>query len=166
MVVAVSFTDLIKRNKYVKRLFILIAIASLLGAVFSNDNVYTFLHGYMGNRTGVNAFSSGRVNIFYKDFVHSFDKPLWGHGLGVNGASPSGTHNLLIDLFYKCGLVGFIEYCAALYYTWKKRKNRYFAFFALIMFVNSMFEVCYFSYKCDTLFWTAAGLATARMDTR
>ena len=41
----------------------------------------------------MNQDTSGRLKIFKKDFLASLHKPIFGHGLGVNNANATGSHN-------------------------------------------------------------------------
>lgn len=45
----------------------------------------------------------------------------------------------------------------------KQKKFNSFCFIIEIMLLNSMFEVYYFSYKCDTVFWIMAGILSANV---
>lgn len=158
---AALFTNFFRKNKKVKRLlFLMIGIVIIIVAfLLFYDTIKIFLSGYSGDN--LNSLSSGRLGIFLSDLKLFTERPLFGHGLGPGGTIVSGTHNLLIDLLYKCGIVGFTIYCMALIciYVYTKKNHSFFRYFIFIMFLNSLFEVCYFSYKCDTIFWCAAGLA-------
>lgn len=166
IIVAVLFTGLIKEHKALKRILVVILVIVILMIIVDNPDVETLLMGYSSSGSGLDALTSGRLGIFLSDFLAFFDKPLFGHGLGLGGTNVSGTHNILIDLLYKCGIFGFVAYVAALIGIWRKKRDSYFTFFVLIMFINSMFEVCYFSYKCDTIFWCAAGLMVSEKANR
>lgn len=155
---AVCFTDLIKRNRHLKKIIISIIFVIIIIILLGNDNIDVFLSGYMNGKIDTNSFTSGRLDIFLQDFVHFFDKPLFGHGLGSKGTNIVGSHNILIDLLYKCGLIGFITYGLAIIKLFIGKIDKYFGFAIIIIFINSLFEVCYFSYKCDTLFWCMASL--------
>ena len=153
------------KNRTIKNMIMLICVGVVAIIALSNERVIMFFEGYtLGD--GNTDFTSGRLKIFKEDFLASFHKPIFGHGLGVNNANATGSHNLFIDLLYKSGILGFVLYVGALLILFrqavKQRKINSFCFiFVIIMLLNSMFEVCYFSYKCDTIFWIMAGTLSA-----
>ncbi len=153
-----------KKKDAVFKNCILIAVSVALGAILlAIPEVREVLSGYMSSGSDI---SSGRFELFSEVFIKSWEKPFFGHGLGVGFKNETGAHNLLIDLFYKCGIVGFIIYGLALgllVYRAYKAKNLNSVYFCVlvILFLNSMFEVSYFSYKCDAIFWMIAGLLSS-----
>lgn len=153
------------KNATSKNTVLLMLVAVVAIVLLSNERVIMFFEGYtLGNAN--TDFTSGRLKIFKEDFLDSLNKPLFGHGLGVNNSNDTGSHNLLIDLLYKSGIIGFVLYGGALIFLFaevKKHKliNSFCGIFVLVMLLNSMFEVCYFSYKCDTVFWIMAGTLSA-----
>lgn len=72
-----------------------------------------FLAGYAGTQN-INDLTSGRIKIFFNDFKEALQRPLFGHGLGIGYTNQVGSHNLFIDLLYKCGVIGFSIYIIAL----------------------------------------------------
>lgn len=159
---AALFTDLFRKNRRIKKLLFIAIVVIVLMLILFNNSFEMFFIGYFDSGFDLNSLSSGRVNIFINDLIQFTKQPIFGHGLGYGGTNISGSHNLLIDLLYKCGIVGFVLYCSALIYIQKRKNTSFFSYFIFIMFLNSLFEVCYFSYKCDTIFWCAAGLAMSQ----
>ena len=164
---AVLFMNVFRKDKRIKQILFVnfIIIIFILIFLLFNDTLTLFFSGYSGDNLNLDSLSSGRIGILLSDLKQFIQKPIFGHGLGLGGTNISGSHNLLVDLLYKCGVSGFLIYCVALVYIYKKKNNSYFMYFIVIMFLNSLFEVCYFSYKCDTVFWCAAGLAMNRTST-
>lgn len=153
-----------KKKNAIRNNFILILVSLVLVAILlAIPAVRTVLSGYISSGSDI---SSGRFELFSEVFIKSWEKPFFGHGLGVGFKNEAGAHNLLVDLIYKCGIVGFIIYGSALgliVYNAYKTKNLDSVYFCLlvVLFLNSMFEVSYFSYRCDAIFWMIAGLLSS-----
>lgn len=149
------------RNAIIKRILFILLIIIILLMLFFTEVGEKFLAGYAGTQN-INDLTSGRIKIFFNDFKEALQRPLFGHGLGIGYTNQVGSHNLFIDLLYKCGVIGFSIYIIALILLTKNRtKNRiqsFYSLFLIVMLINSMFEVCYFSYKCDAIFWLTAGI--------
>ena len=166
LIAFLMFKNMKKRMGCIFNIAFLIVIIILTIFVFSIEGVRVFFEGYAVTGGDI---TSGRLNLFLQDFLESLNKPILGHGLGAFSVNATGSHNLFIDLLLKCGLVGFMLYCGALFLLFKKvikngAINNFFFVFIVIMLINSLFEVCYFSYKCDTVFWYAAGVLSSFAD--
>lgn len=83
-------------------------------------------------------------------------KSLTGHA--------AGAHNVIIDVFYKGGIIGGLNYLIVLITVCRcsiacmKTKDKSLGVMPLVLVGNMLFEVNYFSYNCDVYFWVIAGL--------
>lgn len=111
------------------------------------------------------AMSSSRLDII-KNALENYKVEYFVFGAGMKpvlGGNDAGLHNFIIDLFIRCGIIGVLLYLIIFYCFFKAKKDiksnlvLSFYFPVLIIFVNSIFEVCYFSYKCDVLLWMFIG---------
>ncbi|MDO9493753.1 O-antigen ligase [Acetobacterium sp.] len=117
----------------------------------------------------LNKLSSGRINIITQYFDKIMSSPLWGHGPAYEFGEKR-AHNLLIDIFYQSGVIGFafliISFVFWIRLVKKNLNDKFIAFsyyFCIIMIINSMFEISIFTaFSSDFLFFTFLGLSTAK----
>ena len=157
-----------KSNKIVIQRFLLIVLALWgIATLLNNEMVRLILRGFASDNDNLdaNSLSSGRIGVWmtlFSEMKHM--NILTGIGMKSLAGNESGAHNLIIDLIYKCGIIGTINYSILLYYILKRGLREYKAynrelFLAVcIMLFNMMYEVNYFSYSCDCFFWIIAGL--------
>ena len=162
-------------GKY-KPILIILFCSFFLGLIIvglSNENVRQFARGYATGELTLNSITSGRINIWLNNIrVFLSDKHiLFGVGMPSEYADYQESHNLVVDIFLRCGLVGVVYYTILFYSFFKKRHdepskarledNGWFCMCCIIL-INSMYELCYFSYHSDVLFYTMMGLSTAK----
>ena len=173
---AVEFLLYCIKNKRWKLLIslALIAIAGV-GVLFCFESFRTFIIGFAKDKLTLDTLTSGRVTLWIDNFIAAFGLPIFGHGIGAYYSAPFGVpqdaHNLIVGLFYRCGIVGVVLYAWALALVFKQAKKEkklssVWFVFLVIMLANSMFEVCYQSYKCDVIFWFIAGLLNRKQSAK
>lgn len=161
-----------KKNNSWKWLYIALGSLAIVFCILLCFHEFRyFLIGFSGGELTFDALTSGRVTLMVDNFLAALEKPVFGHGLGAYHSAnhfniPQDAHNLFVALFYRCGIVGLAVYVAALALVFKQAKvekklSSVWFVFLVIMLANSMFEVCYQSYKCDVIFWFVAGLINA-----
>ena len=165
-----AFFILNGKYKAIKRILFVILLILFLVAIFSVDIVRLVSLGFATNNINLNSLSSGRIKIWIDNLRYFATGEHLFVGIGML-SSVSGlkeSHNLIIDLFVKCGILGAINYFIMIYSLLKRGlssknylSNPWFIMLCVIL-VNSMFEVCYFSYNSDILFWLIAGLMTVK----
>ena len=133
--------------------------------IFNIPSIKDFFKGYSDDYSSANELSSGRLKLFQIYMNDFFEKPIIGHSLGVSPrlVKVYGAHNLFIDLLFKCGILGFITYFMILIYIiinikFFKKTSKVELWVVFVFFINTMFEVCYFSYECDAMFWLFIGM--------
>lgn len=158
-----------RRSVYLKRGFLLVGSMLVLLALLSNETVLTVLGGFTDLSSGnldLNALTSGRFGLFQEMFqAWASGNVLFGIGLEPQLGNLAGAHNIIIDLLLKCGLIGFGIYLGMFVILMRSGKklanyrgsNSYFIM-AVVIYINSLFEVCYFSYECDVILWMILGL--------
>ena len=170
----------IKRIRGRWRSLIILAIAFLfvtgLGIAFTNEKVQQIARGYATGAISLNSITSGRLNLWINNINKYFsdNHVLFGLGMPSVSAGYKESHNLIIDIFLRCGIVGIIYYGVLFFSFFKNKVNEPFGteiednvWFVMccIVLVNSMYELCYFSYNSDVLFYTMMGLSTAKQHT-
>ena len=108
---------------------------------------------------------SGRIRL-WGTMINEMAKDNWLFGVGMKSLAghTAGAHNIFIDMFYKGGLIGGVNYLVVILILVKtalsnmKAGKKTFAVMVLILLGNMMFEVNYFTYNCDVLFWIVASL--------
>lgn len=164
---AIMYSKATGRNRNILRVALVCAAIFLFFAILKNDYAMSLLRGYADaiGSMSLDALSSGRVKN-WSILLAAFLNGNWLLGAGMQPpiGNIAGAHNIIIDLLYRCGIIGTIVYAVMIGYLIRcgRRINRCGAkssFFAMmiIILVNSLYEVCYFSYPCDTLFWIIAG---------
>ena len=157
-----------KSNKIFIKRFLLITL-TVIGIIFllNNDMVQLILMGFAAdnNSYDANSISSGRTDLWMELLSEMWHiNILTGVGMKSLTGNEAGAHNLIIDLIYKCGIIGTINYCIMLFYIIKrgfwqyKTYNRVLFITVCIMLLNMMYEVSYFSYTCDCFFWMIMSL--------
>lgn len=156
------------QNKSVKRIFCLtICCFILLTLIVSQKNFLTDLFGFNNDEEIVwDKISSGRLSelvSLFKDYKIEYF--FFGTGMRtIIGENEVGAHNIVIDLFIKCGLFGTFLYGFAFIEFLKNGrklnefKTNAFYLMAICIYFNSLYEVCYFSYKCDAILWIIIGM--------
>ena len=135
--------------------------------LLNNEIVRMVLMGFAADESSfdANTVSSGRIEIWRELLLEvSHTNIITGVGMKSLAANESGAHNIIIDLIYKCGIIGTINYIILLWYIvkrglWEYKANNRGLFMAVIvMLFNMMYEVNYFTYSCDCMFWIITGL--------
>lgn len=106
---------------------------------------------------------NGRLQLWTEYFVESVKMQhlIFGAGMYPQEIHGAGLHNLILDLFVRCGIVGFVNYCTMYWKLYRKGKrvsDSTFLMMATIITLNSMYEICYFNYKCDVMLWIIIGV--------
>lgn len=156
-----------KKNKIIKRFLLLLMFVLFAFALLQNSNVETLLSGYTINKDNItmNSLSSNRIEGWIEILKEVLNNNLF-FGVGMKSLSGvgSGAHNIIIDIIYKCGVLGTLNYFTMFFilekrgrYLFKKRHCIYYMM-VMIIYTNALFEVCYFSYACDVMLWIFIGL--------
>lgn len=144
---------------------VLIILAFSILFLFSIPEVQLF---FMGNSDtmAANSLSSGRLEIFGREFSRGLDHPLFGNGMIFNDkTSVDGAHNLLIELFVQSGIVGLLLYLIPMFAVFRKaRKNinnpsiASLYVLTIAIFINGFVEVNFFNWGIDFIFWFVCGV--------
>lgn len=155
------------KDRYIKRMLLLILFILIIILLLNDADILTLLGGYTTGQNNItlNSLSSNRIDGWIEILKETFNNNLF-FGVGMKSLSGigSGAHNIILDLVYKCGLVGAINYLIAFINLEKKGRyilkkcNCIYYVMIMIIYVNSLFEVCYFSYACDVMLWMFIGM--------
>lgn len=155
-----------KKNKVIKR-FLLVFLFILIIFILLNDiGTIKLFSGYVtNNNITLNSLSTNRIEGWIEIVKEAYNNNLlFGVGMKSLSGVGSGSHNILLDLLYKCGIVGTVNYLFAFFYIQKKgrqifkKRNCIYYVMVMVIYANSLFEVCYFSYECDVMLWMFIGL--------
>ncbi|MBR6536496.1 MAG: O-antigen ligase family protein [Lachnospiraceae bacterium] len=118
--------------------------------------------------TALERMLNGRLNLWRDTFKAnlSFETFFFGTGMypPTSESSNAGLHNILLDLFLRCGFMGTLNYSAMFLLLIRRgkrvfqRKNCAFFIGVCIIYINSLFEVCFFSYKPEAFLWIFIGV--------
>lgn len=171
---AVLFLCLYQKNKttsraFVKNMLLILAVVFLAGALLSDESFLTLMQGFQtGNSRTLSGFTSGRTALWGDMLAAMLDSNLlFGVGMKSLAGHTAGAHNVIIDAFYKGGVIGGINYLIVLVVIIRtavqnlKNSDKSWGVMTLILIGNMMFEVNYFSYNCDVFFWIIAGMMMA-----
>ncbi|WP_102048674.1 O-antigen ligase family protein [Pygmaiobacter massiliensis] len=151
----------------INNLWLIFAVLCLSGALISDEGFLTLMQGFAkgSNNITLAGWTSGRSTLWAEMLSAMFDTNLlFGVGMKSLSGHSAGAHNVLIDMFYKGGFVGGLNYLIVLLTLIRaalknmKKGLKSFAVMTLLLIGNMMFEVNYFSYSCDVFFWLIAGL--------
>lgn len=156
-------------NKKIRQLLIIISFVAVVLLVFNSATIKSFFEGnaqVTSSKISLDSLSSGRI-ANWKQMFSEFEIKyvLFGMGMKPVLVDTTGAHNLLIDMIIRLGIIGSLIYGIALLTpflikrTNNKKRNNYFLIMLAVIIINSMFEVCYFYYALDTVFWIYAGFA-------
>lgn len=157
-----------KNNKYISFAFGTLCIIGFLYIFFTNEDILNIFSGYANGDININNLSTGRMNLWRETLI-GFKSQYWlfGESMRVSvGDYFKGSHNILIDSIVRCGIIGGSIYSLSIFNAIKicsKKKfvNEYFFLFIIIL-INAMFEVCYFYYIPDFMFWLYVALAVQK----
>lgn len=144
-------------NKRIKIVSGIILISSLTVFLWNYDS-------------SLNTLTHGRSDLIFNDLEGFYNNVLFGNGMNYENRG-SGTHNILIDLLYQNGIVGFILYIIPLtviftgIYSNKSIKTELLGctLFLTTAFFESLIETSYFNYSNDMIFWFMAGITIAQI---
>ncbi len=171
---AVLFLCLYQKNKttsraFVKNMLLILAVVFFVGALLSDVSFLTLMQGFQtGNSHTLSGFTSGRTALWGDVLTAMLNSDLF-FGVGMKSLSghTAGAHNVIIDAFYKGGVIGGINYLIVLAVIVRSavqnliNTDKSWAVMTLVLIGNMMFEVNYFSYNCDVFFWIIAGMMMA-----
>ena len=155
------------KNVFIRRFMLIALVVVGIIVLLNNEIVRMVLMGFAADESSVdaNTVSSGRIEIWRELLLEvSHTNIITGVGMKSLAANESGAHNIIIDLIYKCGIIGTINYIILLWYIIKrglreyKANNRGLFMAVIVMLFNMMYEVNYFTYSCDCMFWIITGL--------
>lgn len=168
---AVIFLCLYQDNKQsskavIKNIFLILAVVFLAGALISDDSFLTLMKGFQtGNTLTASGFTSGRTSLWGEMLSSMFNSNIFfGVGMKSLAGHTAGAHNVIIDAFYKGGIIGGLNYLIVLIRVCRcsiecmKTKDKALGVMPLVLVGNMLFEVNYFSYNCDVFFWVIVGL--------
>lgn len=112
----------------------------------------------------VHTLSNGRIELWVNSFTELNEKLIFGIGMYPDKYSGNGLHNILLDLFLRCGFIGMVNYLIMFVvlivrgrYIFKCKKTPYFIMICMA-YINSLYELSYFYYNVDTVLWLYIGL--------
>ena len=122
----------------------------------------------MGNSDtlSANSISSGRLEIFGREFSRALEHPLFGNGMIFNQkTSVDGAHNLIIELFVQSGLIGLFLYLTPMFSVFRRARTHLnspittsWYLLTVAIFINGFVEVNFFNWCIDFIFWFSCGL--------
>lgn len=163
----ILFQSKLLKKKWWLKLIIIVAAAFALVAVllFNSDPEYIKT---LKPEDWIAFASNGRMEIWKDTFSYLNIRNVW-FGIGMfppkHPISSAGLHNVILDALVRGGIFGFINYMALLFFVFQKGIKKYmknpnpYFIMTVVIFINSLYEVCYFSYKCDCLLWMFVGLS-------
>lgn len=162
-----------RTDKNRRRIINTILIVVILLVILFNPVFQEVIDGKISRAGGdvAEGLANGRISL-WKASLEDLAKTniLFGYGMqsiSSDATGGAGAHNIFIDLLLKCGLIGTVNYLILLFVMLKrgfslyKKTNSGFFLMVVVIYINSMFEVCYFSYACDTMLWMFIGLMMA-----
>ena len=144
-------------NKRIKIVSGIILILSLTVFLWNSDS-------------SLNTLTHGRSDLIFNDLEGFYNNVLFGNGMNYENRG-SGTHNILIDLLYQNGIVGFVLYIIPLTVIFSRiYSNKSIipellgcTLFLTAAFFESLIETSYFNYSNDMIFWFMAGITIAQI---
>lgn len=114
----------------------------------------------------VDDFSNGRLSLFQAALSQWKAYPLTGFGM-VYPEGFTGTHNIILEVLRETGLFGLVFFGIALFAgigqalkSLKYSNSSPLALFVISMFLNALFEVSYYNFRNDFVFWFVIGAIT------
>lgn len=156
-----------KNKRKIINSFLIIAITLV---VLFNPVFQEVIDGKISRAGGnvAEGLANGRISL-WKASLDDLARTdiLFGYGMqsiGSDATGGAGAHNIFIDLMLKCGVIGTINYLLLFGAMVKRGSSLYkqngscIFLMIVVMYVNSLFEVCYFTYACDTMLWLFIGV--------
>lgn len=149
-------------------ILIILGFFVFLKILLSIPEVELFFMGFTADDNMVDArgLSSGRLTIFQHELERFINHPVFGNGMVFNNeTSLHGSHNLVIELLVQSGVVGTLLYIIPI---WKVLRSAYkniklpsmkgWLIYIIAMLINGMFEVNFFNWSTDIIFWFVCGV--------
>ncbi len=155
-------------NKFKKEYkFLIICIIGIVCLLLLQlPEIQLFLMGFSDPGADANSLTSGRIDIYEAELQRFLNHPLFGNGMVFNQeTSKTGAHNMIVELLVQTGLVGIILYFIPIIIVYrhalKYRNTRNmmgWTLFITAILIHGMFELNFFNYSTDIMFWCACGL--------
>lgn len=167
-----------RENRYAIYLVFLVCNVGFLIYALTSTLVASFFSGYLGTNS-LNNLTSRRVEVWEYSWNEFLKSPIWGRGLYYDQSSfigSTGAHNIWLETLMGSGFVGFVLHIMTIVILSKqvrkkalrthinKKKINACVMILLFYYINSMFEVCYYNYIHDMLFWSIAGFLIASLE--
>ena len=157
-------------SKRIISYFLLVTI-NLIVIVYSLNSaiVESYFSRYLDASSDI---TSGRIQIWQFAWNEFTSRPILGRGISFTAdifRQYTGAHNIWLDTLMSSGILGFILHLTAIGFVVNKvRSNRVrngafnktvFACSVVLLFLylDSLFEVSYFNYINDVVFWSLGG---------
>lgn len=167
-----------KGNRAVAYLIFLACNVVLLIYLFTAPFMVAFFNGYLGTNS-FNDLTSRRGEVWEYSWNEFLKNPICGRGLYYDESSfigATGAHNIWLETLMGSGIIGFLLHIMIIFilisrirrYSSKQHINKKTinacVIILLFYYLNSMFEVCYYNYIHDILFWSIAGFLIAALE--
>ena len=156
------------RFKISYAILIVIALFVVMQLLLSIPEVELFFLGFTADDSAVDArgLSSGRLTIYQHELERFLSHPLFGNGMVFNKyTSLHGSHNLIIELLVQSGIIGALLYIYPVCRVLKKAFNNLdipymkgWLLYIIAMLIHGMFEVNFFNWSTDLIFWFSCGV--------
>lgn len=123
--------------------------------------------------------TSGRIGIWRYAWEEFLKRPLFGRGIRFEAkgfTDFTGAHNIWLDTLMSSGIMGFSLHACAIgiiagrFFKRMKRPGNMgrdvFACFIVVgfLYLDSLFEVSYYNYQNDVIFWSLCGFLFSHMN--
>lgn len=149
----------------------IVNISAILVVFFVMPELQTLIIGVKASAATLNDLSTNRVDLLAYAFDEFCKNPLFGRGVYYDKnvfVGSTGIHNIFMELLALSGIVGTVLYMSAVIKSVRKSNilqiskidHYQIVLFGIVFsfFLNSMFEVVYFNYIFDALFWSFMGI--------
>ena len=162
------------RIKNISKRFLLLLLIGLVVVIaanllFQNARFVEFLSGYLGYGD-FNSLTSRRAEVWEYALQRFLSAPVLGTGIYYDQSmfiGSTGLHNIVLELLAESGFVGAALYLFPLAHICKIAlktpgvlvcpQNAKMLAILVALFLNSLFEVVYFNFIFDVIFWLYAG---------
>lgn len=166
-----TFLKRIKRINSGRRriiLYMFLALVNVIAIVYALNStiVESYFSRYLDTSSDI---TSGRIQIWQFAWNEFLSHPILGRGILFTSDSfrqYTGAHNIWLDTLMGSGMIGFILHISCISILIKTiRKNKVifnktvFACSVVLgfLYIDSMFEVSYYNYINDVIFWSLCG---------
>lgn len=165
-----DFKNMSTNQKRIRLLGILVLVSLSLYFIITHlTDIGIVLYGFSDyvNEGGIiNRLSSGRVSIIGRYLDKILEHPLFGNGPNYD---VSRTHNIIIDILYQNGIIGFLIFAIAIVKMVKRLKllkedrsqTKFMYYYILFSLIGSLGEISFFTGRVsDVLFIPALAFSS------